>query len=45
MKKEMETPNVNKSSRKQDAQFVKKGTKLLFAIFSLLLRGGKIDVC
>ena len=44
MKKRMESPNVNKSSRKHDAQFVKKGTKLLFAISSLPFRGGKIDI-
>ena len=40
----MESPTVNKSSGKHDAQFVKTVTKLLFAIFSLLLKGGKIDV-
>jgi hypothetical protein len=43
MKKSMESPIVNKTSRKHDALLVKKGKKLLSAIFSLPLRGGKID--
>ena len=44
MKKRMESPNVKKSSRKLDALLVKKGKKLVSAIFSLPLRGGKIDI-
>jgi hypothetical protein len=44
MKKRMESPNVKKSSRKHDALLVKKGKKLFSAIFSLLLKGGKMYI-
>ncbi len=44
MKKRMESPNVKKSSRKHDTLLVKKGKSLLSDIFSLTLRGGKIDL-
>ncbi|MGA2681955.1 MAG: hypothetical protein ABSF44_09170 [Candidatus Bathyarchaeia archaeon] len=43
MKKEKESPNVNRTNRKHDALLVKKSKKLFSAIFSLPLRGGKID--
>jgi hypothetical protein len=43
MKKEMESPNVNKTSRKHDASLAKKDKKLFSAVFSLPPRGGKID--
>jgi hypothetical protein len=43
MKKRMKSPNIKKSSRKHDMLLVKKGTILLSAIFSLPLRGGKIE--
>ena len=43
MKKEMESPNVNKTSRKHDAPLVKKGKKLFSDIFSFPLIGGKTD--
>ena len=43
MKKLMEFPTVNKTSRKHDALLVKKDRKLFSVIFSLPLRGGKID--
>ncbi len=44
MKKRMESPNVNKSSRKPDTLLVKKGKKIFSTISSLPLRGGKIDL-
>jgi len=43
MKKEMEALNVNKSNRKHDTLLVKKGKKIFSTIFSLPLRGGKIE--
>ncbi len=43
MKKEMESPNVKKTSRKHVALLVKKGKKVFPAISSLPFRGGKID--
>ena len=44
MKKRMKSPNIKKSSRKHDTLLVKKGKTLLSAIFSLPLRGGKIEL-
>ena len=44
MKKEMESLNVNKTSRKHDTLLVKKGKIIFSAIFSLPLRGGKINI-
>ena len=43
MKKEMESLNVNKTSRKHDMLLVKESRKLFSAIFSLPRIGGKID--
>lgn len=41
MKKEMESLNVNKTSKKREKLLVKEDKKLFSALFSLLLRGGK----
>jgi hypothetical protein len=41
--KENGISNCKQDKRKHDAQLVKKGKKLFSAIFSLPLRGGKID--
>jgi len=43
MKKEMESPNVKKTTRKHVALLVKKGKRLFSAISSLPFRGGEID--
>jgi hypothetical protein len=43
MKKEMESLNVNKTSRKDDMLLFKENKKLFSAIFSLPLRGGTIE--
>ena len=43
MKMEIESSNVDKTSRKRDALHAKKGKIMFSAMFSLPLRGGKID--
>jgi len=44
MKKEMESPNAKKTSRKHDALLVEKSEKLFSLISACPLRGGKIDL-
>ncbi|MGA2524547.1 MAG: hypothetical protein ABSF65_10405 [Candidatus Bathyarchaeia archaeon] len=43
MKKEMESPNVKKTTRKQITLLVQKGKRVFSAISSLPFRGGEID--